>query len=65
MGPRNGGTATGAFGGAPYGATKCSTGWETHVDTATGVVGGAPYGEPRNAVLGAEPHLDTATRALG
>ena len=38
-------TATGALGGAPYGATKRCGGWgETHADTATGTLGGAPYG---------------------
>ena len=41
-------TATGAFGGAPYGSTIRAKGApkfmaRTHVDTATGAFGGAPY----------------------
>ena len=45
--------ATGAFGGAPYGATilvKNAPNWERvrHVSPATGAFGGAPYGnDPR------------------
>eukprot|EP00959_Pyramimonas_sp_CCMP1952_P261345 5463865-Pyramimonas_sp.AAC.1 len=48
--------ATGAFGGAPCGATKY---WvsEAHAGCATGTLGEAPYGvtkrsAPRKAVLG-------------
>ena len=48
--------ATGAFGGAPYGATNRVRGvpkWvaRTHVDSATGAFGGAPYGAT-NRVMG-------------
>ena len=42
-------TATGAFGGAPYGATKRVRGapkwaWGRHANAATGAFGGDPYG---------------------
>eukprot|EP00959_Pyramimonas_sp_CCMP1952_P426714 8937020-Pyramimonas_sp.AAC.1 len=41
--------ATGAFGGAPYGATKRANGltkwvWGTHAGGGTVAVSGAPYG---------------------